>query len=151
MHHITAGWANKCGKQLFTIGWVPCVVLVAETEFGGNQFLIFKPILDEVAAQMFVGDKVLPYLQISDTEVIVDGKKYTMVAQRSPSEIIRGTPGIDGILAEAVDKLGVSKRNARSMLFDEIIKELKKVEKVKESVFNDDDQIIMILVATDDL
>jgi len=23
---INAGWANNCGKELFTIGWVPCAV-----------------------------------------------------------------------------------------------------------------------------
>lgn len=21
---INSGWANKCGKELFTLGWVPC-------------------------------------------------------------------------------------------------------------------------------
>jgi len=50
-----------------------------------------------------------------------------------------------------VEKLGITERKARRELFNRVLKERKKVEKIKESVFNDDDEIIAILIATDDL
>lgn len=131
-----------------------CVgVIVADggTDFGGSQFLAFKPITDELAQQLPVEAKVLPYLQLSDTELVVDGKKYTLVAERTPSEIIKSRADIEEILDNAVEKMGISRRNAKKELYNHIIKELKAAEKVKQSIFNDDEEIIMILVATDDI
>jgi hypothetical protein len=35
---ISAGWANSCGKELFTIGWVPCAVdAPASPSTGGGR------------------------------------------------------------------------------------------------------------------
>jgi hypothetical protein len=50
-----------------------------------------------------------------------------------------------------VEKLGISRRQAKRELYKQVIKALKEVESLKDSVFNDDEEIIMILVATDDL
>jgi len=116
-----------------------------------NPFVIFKPILEPLEGEMPVDAKYLTYIGDSENEVEIDGKTYKIVEARTPSEIIKAAPELNEILDEAVDKLGLSRRNARKLLFDEVIKELKKVEKVKESVFNDDEEIVMILVATDDL
>ena len=38
---INAGWANNCGQELFTIGWVPCdvappVVVPPQGDIGGG-------------------------------------------------------------------------------------------------------------------
>lgn len=32
---IASGWANNCGTQLFTIGWVPCVTEEIPQQGGG--------------------------------------------------------------------------------------------------------------------
>ena len=32
---INAGWANNCGKELFTIGWVPC----GDVDTGSRQYI----------------------------------------------------------------------------------------------------------------
>ncbi len=29
---IGQGWANNCGKELFTLGWVTCTIYVFESE-----------------------------------------------------------------------------------------------------------------------
>lgn len=126
---------------------------------GGRQFpdeavrpfLIFKPVTDIVASQLPVSAEVLPYLQETETEFIIDGKKYELVEKRTPSEIIKTAPDVDKILDEAVEKLGITKRKAKKELYNEVIKNLKEVESIKDSVFNDDEEIIMILVATDDI
>jgi hypothetical protein len=90
-------------------------------------------------------------LATTDTQLEIDGKTYDLVARRSPSEIIKGAKDIERILDEAVGKLGISRRKAKQELYKQVIEELKMVESLKDSVFNDDDEIIMILVATDDI
>jgi hypothetical protein len=127
------------------------VVPPAETEFGGHQFLVFKPITDIIKSQLPVDAEVVPYLATSDTQLEIDGKTYDIVARRSPSEIIKGVKDIERILDDAVEKLGISRRKAKQELYKQVIEELKMVESLKDSVFNDDEEIIMILVATDDI
>ncbi len=129
----------------------PTKFLAVEVNLGGHQFLAFRKILDPLAEQMQVGDEVLEFLQLTETEFEIDEKPYTLVARQTPSEIISTAPDIDKILERAAKSMGITRRQAKRLLFDEIIKELKKVETVKQSVFNDDDEIIMILVATDDI
>lgn len=127
------------------------VELLVVTDFGGKQFLSFRKITEPLEKEMQIDSNLLTYIGGSENEVEVDGKTYKIVAHRSPTEIINEAENLDEILAEAVDKLGITKRKARKMLFNEVIEGLKKVEKVKESVFNDDEEIIMILVAVDDI
>ena len=127
------------------------IIIVPATEFGGHQFLVFKPITDILKTQMPVDAEVVQYLAKSDTQIEIDGKTYDLVARRTPSEIIKGVKDIERILDEAVEKLGISRRNAKRELHKQVIEELKVVESLKESVFNDDEEIIMILVATDDI
>lgn len=141
---------------LFCVG---VIIAEGEADFGGSQFpdkkknpfVVFKPITEPLKGEMPVDAKYMSYIGDSENEVEIDGKSYTIVEARTPSEIISEAENLNEILDEAVDKLGVSRRKAKKALFDEVIKELKKVEKVKQSVFNDDEEIIMILVATDDL
>lgn len=137
-----ATWGRFCLGVVITDGG---------DNFGGSQFLAFHPITDELASQIPVDKKVLPYLQLSDTELVVDGKKYTLVAERTPSEILKSRDDIEDILDEAVEKMGISRRKAKKELYNRIIQELNTAEEVKRSVFNDDEEIIMILVATDDI
>lgn len=127
-----------------------CIV-AAVVNLGGHQFLVFKKILDPLAEQIQVSDEVLQFTQLTETEFEIDEKPYTLVARQTPSEIISATPDIDKILERAAKSMGITRRQVKRVLFDEIIKELKKVETIKQSVFNDDDEIIMILVATDDI
>ena len=129
----------------------PSLFLVAEVEFGGHQFLAFQPILWPLTQEMQVDERVLPYLKLTETEFEIDDKSYTLVAEKTPSEIISSAPDIDKILDRAAKSMGITRREAKRRLFDKIIKELKKVETIKQSVFNDDDEIIMVLVATDDI
>jgi hypothetical protein len=126
-------------------------VVVAEVEYGGNQFLVFRPILEPLESQIPVGKEVMPYLRMSDTDFIIDGKKYDLVEQRTPQQILADTPNLGEILDEAVEKMGITRRNAKKELYNQIIKSLKDAEGLKESVFSDDEEIIYILVATDDL
>jgi hypothetical protein len=128
-----------------------CGVVLAEENLGGNQFLVFKPILDPLKEQIQVDQKVAPYFQETETEFVIDGKKYELVTTRSPSEIIKAAPDIERILDEAATKMGITRRKAKKELYKQIIKELQAVETIKKSVFNDDEEIIMILVATDDI
>ena len=37
---VNAGWANNCGVQLFTIGWVPCPTAEEEQPSGGYEYWI---------------------------------------------------------------------------------------------------------------
>lgn len=126
-------------------------VAVGGVDFGGHQFLLFQPILQPLSEEMSVDLAVIPYLQKTETEMEIDGKPYKLVASKTPSEIIKAAPDIDNILDQAAKKLGISKRKAKQRLYKEIIKELGAVESIKKSVFNDDEEIIMILVATDDI
>jgi hypothetical protein len=139
---------NSRALSMASLG-VFCVAVAVD--FGGHQFLAFKKILDPIAGQMQVGNEVLPFTRTAETEFEIDDKTYTLVAKQTPSEIISATPDIDKILDHAAKSMGITRRKAKRLLFNEIIKELKKVETVKQSVFNDDEEIIMILVATDDL
>jgi len=134
---------------LFCIGAV--LVPEEETEFGGHQFLVFKPITDIIKTQIPVDAEVVPYLAKTDPQFEIDGKTYDIVARRTPSEIIKGAKDIERILDEAVEKLGISRRKAKQELYKQVIEEMKMVESLKDSVFNDDEEIIMSLVATDDL
>lgn len=151
-----AAAVSRSTRGLFCIG---VVIAEGETDFGGSQFgdkknrpfLVFKPITEELLSQLPVDAKVLPYVQETDTEFVIDGKKYELVEQRTPAEIIKAAPNVDKLLNEAVEKLGITRRKAKKELYNEVIKSLKEVESVKESVFNDDDEIIMILIATDDI
>jgi len=129
----------------------PTEFLAVVVNLGGHQFLAFQKILDPLAEQIQVEDDVLPYLQLTETEFEIDEKPYTLVAKQTPSEIISTTDDIDNILDRAAKSMGITRRQAKRVLFEEIIKELKKVETIKKSVFNDDDEIIMVLVATDDI
>lgn len=140
---------GKTGGFLSTRGLGKGVLI--PVEFGGNQFLAFKPITDILKEQLPVDAHVLPYIQKSDIEFEIDGKAYQLVPRRTPKEIIDSAPDIDRILDEAMEKLGVSRRKARQELYKQVIDELQSVESIKGSVFNDDEEIIMILVATDDL
>ena len=128
---------------------VHCIAVVVN--LGGHQFLVFRKILDPLAEQIQVSDEVLQFSQLTETEFEIDEKLYTLVARQTPSEIISAAPDIDKILERAAKSMGITRRQAKRRLFEEVIKELKKVETVKQSVFNDDDEIIMILVATDDI
>jgi len=132
-----------CGIALFT----------PEDEFGGRQFplLIFKPILEPLDSQLHVDKKVLPYIQTGETEFVIDGKKYDLVEKKKPSEIINSYDDVDKLLDKAVEKMGITRRKAKKELYNQVITKLKASEDLKESVFNDDEEIIMILVATDDL
>jgi hypothetical protein len=126
-------------------------VVVAQERTGGHQFLAFKPILNQLKKQIPVDAEIITYYQTDDKEFVIDGKTYALVAKRTPKEIIDETPGIDSILADAANKMGVTRRNAKKKLYNQIIKVLKEAESIKESTFIDDEELIMILVATDDL
>lgn len=126
-------------------------VVLGGSQFAGHELLVFKPILDLLKSELPVDAEVIPYSAKTETEFEIDGKSYKLVAKRTPSEIIKASPDIEKILDRAAKKLGISRRRAKKELYKQIIKELKKVESVKDSVFNDDEEIIMILVATDDI
>lgn len=63
--HVTAGWANNCGKQLFTIGWVPC-------DFGrehvGGYDKFWGP--DEFMSQVYREDEELLMIARAFVEII---------------------------------------------------------------------------------
>ena len=179
---IQSGWANNCGIELATIGWVKCDIqqpiclpiigyswlfdcpeqhyslgwlccgrVLVKKEYGGKQFLVFEPIVDAVKHQLPVDDTVLPYFQQTETEFIIDGQKYELVVKRSPKEIIDAIDNIDEVLDEAAEKMGATRRKAKKELYNQVIDALNEVEAVKDSLFTDDEEIIMILMATDDL
>jgi len=126
-------------------------IVIEEENLGGSQFLAFKPILAPLSTQIQVDQRVASMVQESETDFVIDGKKYELVTTRTPSEIIKAAPNIERILDEAAEKMGVTRRQAKKELYKQVIKELQAVETVKQSVFNDDEEIIMILVATDDI
>lgn len=142
-------------RGYFCVGVVIEPPAPAPEELGGAQFrnplIAFKPITDPLKTQIPVDAKVAEMVAESDTEFVIDGKAYTLVEKRTPSEIIAAAPEIDRILDEVSEKLGTSRRKARKELYNSIIEELKASEQLKQSIFNDDEEIIMILVATDDL
>ena len=182
---IQSGWANNCGVELFTVGWVPCDqavveppdclpiigqswladcpeqhytlgwiccgIQVAAVNIGGRQFLAFKPVSDLLEHQIPVDESVFFYSQESDTEFVIDGVKYDLVAQQTPAEIIANFPNMEEILDEAAENMGVSRRKAKKELYNLIIDQLNASEELKRSIFNDDDEILMILVATDEI
>lgn len=132
--------------------WPPAGVgVLVEVEFGGRQFVGFIPLSEMLQRQIPVSAEVVKYTRETETELVIEGKKYELVAERTPSQIIREFPGIDDILDDAVEKLGTSRRKARKDLYNLVIEELKAAEDVKRSVFQDDEEILMILVATDDI
>lgn len=120
---------------------------------SGGQFEdYFKPVLIPISEMMRIDTKQLASgLEIGDTEIEIDDKSYRLVAKTTPSEIIRSHSDVAENINKIVERIRVKPRQVKRALFDNVIKELKKVETVKESVFNDDEEIIMVLVATDDI
>lgn len=127
------------------------LIVLSEIEFGGRQFVTFTPVRELLQSQIPVDQVVLDYTQETETELVIDGKNYDLVAYKTPSEIIRDTPNVDLLVDEAVEKMGISRRKAKKELYNLIIAELNTAEELKRSVFDDDEEIIMILVATDDI
>lgn len=126
-------------------------VFCVRVEFGGRQFLVFKPLTDLIEHQLPVGTEVIKQASGVETELIIDGEKYEFVAKRTPKQILYEYPKLDDLLDEAVEKMGITRRKAKKELYNRVIEALNKAESVKESVFVDDEQIIMILVASDDI
>lgn len=81
----------------------------------------------------------------------IDGRPFELEPYVAPSEFMKQTPEVGKAIDRAMRELGISRRRATRALFKKIVKEREKVEKLKESVFNDDEEIITILVATDDI
>ncbi len=148
---IGYSWLADCPEQHYSLGWICCGIVIEKKEFGGRQFLIFQPITELVRQQLPVDEKVLPFLAGTETEFLIDGKKYELVVKRTPKEIINAVDNIDAILDKAVEKMGVTRRKAKKELYNQIIDALKEAESIKESLFDDDEEIIMILMATDDI
>lgn len=149
---INAGWANSCGIELFTLGWVRC----AEVVYGGSQFqknplVVFRPIIDSIKDQIQVRGDLVDYYPISDTELEIDGKKYVVVPQQTPDEIINGLKDVAKVLERAAKELGSTKDAARKELYTQIADQIKASDEMKATVFNDDNEILMILVAADEL
>jgi hypothetical protein len=133
------------------LGQASLGVFCGEVIFGGNQFLVFKPILDAIKTQLPIDASIVQYEQISDTEFEIDGKQYGLIPRRTPEDVIKGVKDVEKIIAKAAREAGVSNDKAREELYNRILEELKTVEEFKKSVFNDDEEIIMILIATDAL
>ncbi len=135
-----------------TLGVICVGVLIPiETEFGGSQFYAFVPLKEMLRRQIPVGTEIVEYTMGTETELVIDGKKYELVAKKTPTEIIKEYDKTEEILTEAVEKLGVSRRKAKKELYNLIIDELNRAEAIKQSVFDDDEEILMILVATDEI
>lgn len=132
--------------------WPPGLgLVVVEKEFGGRQFVGFIPLAEMLRQQIPVNAEIIQYTQETETEFIIDGKRYELVQERSPSQIIRDYPEMDKILDEAAKKMGTSRRKAKKELYNLIIEELKASQELKESIFDDDEDILMILVASDEI
>lgn len=132
------------------------VIPLVEEDIGGSQFQrlvpiseLFDEIVKPIAQTMYLSEDTEARLE--DVELEIDDQTYDLKPYQTPTEFIKSAPGVEAAIKQAVDKLGITERKARRELFDRVLKERKKVEKIKESVFNDDDEIIAILIATDDL
>lgn len=112
---------------------------------------IFKDVITPISKTMYVKRAKEPYFAIKDVELEIDGKPFDLAEWEPPSAFIREAPGVAEAIDRAAEKMGVSQRKARQKLFDLILDERKKVESVKQSLFNDDEEIIAILLATDDI
>lgn len=137
--------------------WPPQLGIVLSTDdnlggsqFNENPFLVFKPIVSPIKGQLPIGINPIEFSG-SDTEIIIDDQPYGVVARKTPQEIIRDYEDLADILDKAVDKLGISRPTAASELYKQVDKALKQVEELKNTVFNDDEEIIMILIAADAL
>ena len=150
---IGSAWIADCPEQHYTLGWICCDAADIPLDTGGNQFLVFKPILDSIKSQLPIdmNQNVIDYANIADTEFEIDDKKYTLVPRRTPEDIIKGINDVENIVAAAAAKAGIPHEKAKEELYNQILKELKQVEELKNSVFNDDEEIIMILIAADAL
>jgi len=133
----------------------PVIPLVVD-DFGGSQFQrlvpiseLFDEIVKPVAQTLYLPEDA--DRGVEDVELEIDGQSYALKPYQTPTEFIDAAPGVEAAIKQAVEKLGITERKARRELFNRVLKERKKVEKIKESVFNDDDEIIAILIATDDL
>jgi hypothetical protein len=149
---IGEAWLDRCADQHYSLGWLCCgEVLAVVEDGGGRQFVVFRQITEPLEHQIPVDREVLYYTQETETEFIIDNKRYELVAQRTPAEILDQTPNLEGILTDAALKMGVSRRKAKKELYNQIIQTLNMNEQLKYSLFSDDEEIIMILVATDEV
>lgn len=131
-------------------------VIPEVVDIGGSQFQrlvpiseLFDDIVKPIAQTMYLPQDA--DRGVEDVELEIEDQTYDLKPYQTPTEFIKAAPGVEAAIKRAVDKLGISERKARRELFARVLKERKKVEKIKESVFNDDDEIIAILIATDDL
>ena len=124
-------------------------VFCGEIVYGGNQFLVFKPIIDAIKGEIPIDKNLVSVVELSETEFEIDGRKYTLVPSRTPDEIIKSIQDVEDIIVAAAKAEGVTPNYARDALYDRVLNEIKGLEELKHSVFNDDEEIIMILIATD--
>ena len=142
------------------IFWPPSsgLVITPEENFGGNQFLVFKPLLDSIKGKIPINEeslasneKIVAYFQSSANEIEIDGKAYGIVRNQTPEQIISGIKDVGKIIEAAAAETGISYDEAEKALYDQVVSAMAEVEEIKASIFNDDGEIIMILIALDEL
>lgn len=142
-----ATWGVICKDRALSMSsWG---VFCGDVVFGGNQFLVFKPILDAIKGQIQIDQNLVSYEKLSEVKVEIDGKEYEIVEPKTPGEIIKSIADVERVIREAAEDERIPPSRAKRELYTRILDEIKKVEEIKRTVFNDDEEVVMILVASD--
>jgi len=157
-----SGWANSCGIELFTHGWVSCeqAIETLTQEYGGGQFnsgyLVFQPVIKQVENKLPVSGLDVESLEESDInldDVVFDsdGESYGLQIDKSAESTLNELKDVDAVIQKAASAISVPKSAIRKKLIEIVSEELKKNRDIKIALFSDDDEIIEILLLTGEL
>lgn len=162
------GWANSCGVELYTHGWVTCEKLLntlIEENPGGSQFynnfIVFQPVRKELEAKLKntlpVSDKSINTIQdeegINLDDIVFDiaGDDYRLTPDISAAKTLNSLDSSEEAIQKASQKISVSKDKVKGKLIEIINNELQKQRDFKLAIFKDEEEILEILLIVDEL
>ena len=156
---MRTGWANNCGVELFTHGWVTCeqALETLSQDYGGKQFnsnfLVFQPVIKTISESIPVSEEVLTSSDtvLGDIEFSYDDKIYGLQLDRPAEQVLNGLQNIDEILDKAISRVSVPRERVKQKLIQEVEQKIQEMRDFKAVVFRDDEEIIEILFMAEEL
>ena len=158
---FNAGWANNCGIELFSLGWITCEQALETLTQGGKQFknnyLVFQPVLKPITESILVSESTIDQLNgvvdLDQYQFDVGDDSYGLSLDQPAASVLNGLEpqAVEDMINQAVSRVSVPKERVRQTLVDEIERAMQQARKVKALLFRDDRDLIDIIIMTDEL